>query len=539
MQKPNILFLLSDEHSFRFVGHRSSADGGEDVATPALDRLAAQSTVFTDTYCGAPICVPSRISLMTGLTAEKSGACDNTSYLDPALDTMPKALSRAEYTTCLIGKMHFLGSNQFHGFQYRPYGDLCGNHTHQFEHLIPMRPGDPVIGDDLGQQADLGSDRLGDFLETRTTTVGETKIPESQCGDQIVATETVSFLREHASRAPEKPWFLCASFSRPHYPLNTPARFLRNYPVDKITEPFVGPEGDSFDHVVTAALRAGFKIPRISKEEEMRARAAYFANVEFFDQVLGDLLLRLEMSGLLENTIIVYASDHGECAGEHGAWWKSGWYEASTRVPMMISTPEQRAGTQRARNVETPVSLLDLMPTFAAISGAEIGDVSGRNLLPAIGGQADLEDRMIICDHLNERWGEGSAFRMVRFNQYKLVVFDNEENLFFDLESDPKEQHNLFAVASGDEAEILDKMLDFVRNGLDFRKVLDEQRARMARLRAAYPMMNENYNPNQYMLSSGRVIEAEQALYYQSVITDDPDSFFGDYPDHLPSPLRP
>ncbi len=524
-RKPNILFLLSDEHSFRFFGHLGRKHGGEDVATPALDRLAAQSTVFTDCYCAAPLCVPSRITILTGLEMQRSGGWDNDAYLDPGLKTIPKVLREADYTTCLVGKMHFRGTTQYHGFEHRPYGDLAGNVSHQYEHFIPLRQGDQVYGGDPDKPA-----RIGDIVEVRTRDAGITRIPESQIVDQIIAEETLAWLREHEAGSPEKPWFLTASFSRPHFPLTAPKRFIHRYPPDAISEPFAPPEGDTFDHPVSAAIREGFKVDRIDQREMMQARAAYFANVAFFDEILGDLLLRLDAAGLLDNTIIVYASDHGEMAGELGTWWKSGWYEACARVPLMVSTPEQRQGKQPARRIEIPVSLLDLMPTFAALGGAAAGDVSGADLSAVVQGTSEPPDRPIVCDHLNDRWGKGTGFRMVRQGKYKLTHFQNFPPLFIDLEEDPMEQHNLFESAAGAAAEIRDELLNFVERTVDYETVLADAATSQAALRDQYGLDNSRYLPNQYQLSSGRIIEADLALYKQAVVTDDPATFFADWP---------
>ncbi len=120
MTRPNILFLLSDEHSFRFMGHLPPEEGGEPVETPALDNLAKHGVRFTDTYCQMPLCTPSRLSLLTGLEARKCGAWGNEVVLRPELPTLPKVLGSAGYETCLVGKMHLHGTNQFAGFNTDP-----------------------------------------------------------------------------------------------------------------------------------------------------------------------------------------------------------------------------------------------------------------------------------------------------------------------------------------------------------------------------------------------------------------------------------
>ncbi|MBN2712019.1 MAG: sulfatase-like hydrolase/transferase, partial [Planctomycetes bacterium] len=349
--RPNILFLLSDEHSFRFMGHTPVEAGGEaDVETPTIDKLASQGTVFTDAYCQMPLCTPSRISFLCGKEVRKSGAWCNESELRPTLDTIPGTLAKGGYSTCLVGKMHLGGNLQYCGFQYRPYGDLSGKCGHQWE---------PLGGEHGGMRG-------------RTSVcVGVTEIPQSQLQEEIVATESLSWLREQRHRNPDQPWFLCASFSRPHFPLTAPQRWIDRYSPDKISRPKVGKSGDAWNHPMSEGMREGFKADEIGDEEMMRARAAYFACVSYLDEILGDMIARLDAAGFLDNTIIVYSSDHGELAGEHGVWWKNGWYEGCTRVPFIVSTPEQRRGERPAKRLETPVALLDLFPTMCGFGDVE------------------------------------------------------------------------------------------------------------------------------------------------------------------------
>ena len=154
----------------------------------------------------------------------------------------------------------------------------------------------------------------------------------------MVCHESLAFLREHQHQNPQKPWLLCAGFSRPHFPLTAPRRHLEKYWPDNVTEPRIAATGDAYDHSMSAGMRKVFMADDISRSEMMYARACYFACVSYLDEIIGDLLLRLEKDGLLDNTIIAYTTDHGEMAGEHGVWWKKGWHEACTRVTLIIST---------------------------------------------------------------------------------------------------------------------------------------------------------------------------------------------------------
>lgn len=520
-RKPNILLIVSDEHSFRFQGRLPREKGGEDVETPFLDGLAAQSTVFETAYCGVPLCVPSRITMLTGRYASESGALDNHSVLDPELDTFPKVLSRAGYDTTLVGKMHFFGSLQFHGFRNRPYGDLLGTGLHQYEDDLWSTTGKRAERNS-GMDVEKG---IGDNLVSRTRIVGETGIPESQLTDNIVAQESVAYLRNFQAENPDKPWFLCASFSRPHFPLTAPRRHARKYQADNISEPFFGESGASYDHPVSQAIREGFHVGRIDHHEMMSARAGYFACVSYLDELLGDMFRQLESSDLLKDTIVIYTSDHGEMAGELGTWWKSGWYEASCRVPLMVSTPEHRRGELAAAAVEVPVSLLDLAPTLSTIAGEDnMSAFDGVDLSGVIAGKSTAPERPVFCDHLNDRWGKGTEFRSVRYRNWKYVTFRNGDRLLFDLEKDPGETQNRISEAPDALKEF------FAKSDVNYAGFERAHKARQETLKAEYPLDTSDATPTQFLTNTGLVVAADNQLYHARVHTDNPRAYFADWP---------
>ena len=494
-QRPNVLFLLSDEHSFRCVSHRLAQDGGEPVLTPTLDALAARGTVFRDAYCQMPLCTPSRICMLTGRQVARSGGWDNCSILPPDVPTIGSAFGDAGYETCLIGKMHLGGNRQFAGFAHRPYGDLTGQTGHQWE-----------------------PDLAGQTMRQRTAHTGVTAIPESQLQEQVIATETLAFLREHAARSPDKPWLLCASFSRPHFPLTAPRRWFERYWPDGVTEPKVPAGGDAWDHPMSIGMRKGFRAEAIDRDEMMRARAAYFACVSWLDEVLGDLLARMSVAGLLDNTIVVYTTDHGEMAGEHGVWWKNGWYEACTRVPWIISLPRQRGGSDAARAVETPVSLGDLLPTLCGLCGIEPPEgIDGVDLSHAVRGEAAAPDRPVYCDNLIPRWGEGTQFRMARRGRYKVVRFAGAEPLAFDLQADPGEQVNL--LGRPDVPGAVRALMETTAASIDF-AAAERQRQEDLKLIDRFPAIESPRPGNCYHLADGRVIDADLAIAHPRVICE-------------------
>jgi len=507
--RPNVLFLLSDEHSYRFLGHRASLPDGEPALTPTLDRLAATGSVFTNAYCQMPLCTPSRICLLTGRNVQAAGAWTNESVLRPELPTLPGTFAEAGYATCLVGKMHLGGSRQFVGFQHRPYGDLTGKCGHQWE---------PILSEERTA------------MRVRTTHVGVTDIPESQIQDEIVAHETVAWLREHAHASPEEPWFLCASFSRPHFPLTAPRRWFDHYWPDRVTEPKVPASGDAYDHPMSAGMRRGFKADDVSRAEMMKARAAYFACVSYLDEVLGDLLVRLEADGLLENTVIVYTTDHGELAGEHGVWWKNGWYEGCTRVPLILSLPDQRQGAALPRSIPTPVGLIDLFPTLCDLARVPVpAGLAGRSLAAAAQTGAALADVPVFCDVLQPRWGTGTEFRSVRWKRWKYVVFRNAPPLLFDVVADPGEQTNLIdAALAGDALAARDYLASVAAASIDFAAAERDRKERDGGLAAQYAQDLPPSTGNLYLMPDGRLLNADDLLYHPTVIAERPgDAFSG------------
>lgn len=506
-KRPNVLFLLSDEHSFRFMGHCSKEEGGEPVSTPNLDRLAAQGTVLGTAYCQSPLCTPSRISMLTGTEVAKCGAWTNKSMIFPDTITLPKAMADSGYTTCLVGKMHFGGTFQFNGFQYRPYGDITGNAGHQRNPITPT-------------SANSGGNR--------TKGAGILEVPESALQENICMMETLSFLREHRHSHPDKPWFVCTSFSRPHFPLLAPKRKLEKYWSNGVTKPFVPKSGDTLDHPRTNLLRKRFKTEEIDEEEMLYARAAYFACVDYLDEIIGDMLALLEKEHFLDNTIIIYTSDHGELAGEHGLWWKQGWHEGCTRVPFIISLPQQRKGEVNAGRINTPVSLADLFPTVCGLTDIEIPQgLDGINLADCIKSVKEPETRPVFCDMRNGEPNDDTDFRMIRYGSYKYVAFKNAPDLLFNIEKDPKEQKNLTSSVNPKDIAMLEKLRTIADETIDYKAISDKRKADMEWWKSH---QNGDTHGNLYLLSNGCLISSEKHLYKPEVVTDNAATFFEDFP---------
>lgn len=519
--RPNVLVLMSDEHNHRFAGYMDDSSA-EPVVTPTLDMIADRGTTFTDAYCPMPLCAPSRKCMLTGKEQLAADAWGNQSIMEPDHETLPETFAENGYETCLVGKMHFNGDRQFNGFRHRPYGDLTGHGIQQ-----PSHQPDPIDPERL----ETKPRRQGIEIGTRLTGAGVTEIPESQLQEWIVVRESLSWLREHGS---DQPWFLCSSFSRPHFPLTAPRRHFERYwdveadePTDRLTDPPVGADSDGAAHPYSERKAVSQQISDLDEYTTQRARAGYFACVDFLDELLGEFYRTLEADGFLDDTIIVYISDHGELAGEHGLWWKSSFHEASARIPFLIQTPAHRTGDRSAATIETSVSLLDLYPTLCGLSRqTPPTDLDGTDLSETVRTGTDPDRGPVFFDNL-------PTYRAVRDGRYKYVGFGDasDPELLFDLASDPFERSNLAADATGEERLTLERLRGLVEETVDFDAV-EEAKRRNEERAESHRLGIPPGTGNAYIMPDGRLVDAGTALYNSDELAVDPSVVFADWPEN-------
>lgn len=508
----NVLLLMSDQHSYRHIGRRDRENGGEPVSTPAFDELAESSVAFDNAYCPTPLCTPSRLSMLTGREPQNAGAWGNWSVLNPSHETLPGTFSDAGYRTCLQGKMHLGGNQQFVGFDHRPYGDLTGQTGHQFE-----PPNKPLRH---GYEPDFKS---------LITDVGETSLPESLLQEQNVKQESIAYLREHQYTNPDQPWLLCASFSRPHWPRKAPKRHFERYWPDDVPEPPVGEESDAANHPVNVCHAKKSGSVDVTVEETMRARAAYLACVDYLDEIIGDFISTLERDGLLEDTIVVYLSDHGDLCGEHGLWDKETYHEASTRVPCYIQLPEHRDGSLDPSRIQTPISLIDLFPTLCGLTNIPVPEgVDGVDLSDAILMDDEPDRGPVFTDCFIADQTDGTEYRMVRDGKYKYIQFRDAPELLFDLEEDPNEIHNLAPEAAAEDRQALERLRAVVAQTMDF-EAAAEKRKEDQKLKEEYKLEIPNGGPNQYYFPDGRVVDADTPIYEPVELSDSPHEQFDEH----------
>lgn len=445
--KPNVLLLFADQHNADVMG----CAGHPIVKTPHLDQLAAQGVRFTRAYCQDAICVPSRTSLITGLYPRTTGCLDNGNapVAQAKLYPLQQAFQSAGYRTGCFGKRHLP----------RPTLALGWNHSATVI-TLNQDPSDENYRDWIqtrgpGQAEAFEKDHKGHLQSDMGCHLSEVK-PENRI-EAYTALKTKDFLRDCQKQG--KNFFCWASFHGPHQPYTPPAKWAALYPVEKM--PLPASVNEPIDHLPPGLQnwRRNTKTPwSLAKAAEnptlyRQYIAYYFAQVTEVDHFIGDVLAELGALGLRENTIVIYASDHGDFVARHGMIEKCAVshnvYEETLRVPLIISWPER---FQQGATCKSLVELVDLYPTLVDLLGlqrpADAPKLAGRSLVPTLA-QGKPTGRAYA---VSENWSQTTIIT----DRYKLGTWIDPTpqyaqrdfrqkfpDLLFDREKDPQELANL------------------------------------------------------------------------------------------------
>ncbi len=419
--RPNVVLIITDEHN----GGVLSAAGDTLARTPVLDALADQGVLFTDHYCNSPLCVPSRLSFISGKYISRIGAWSNTCWL-PSADypTLPRMLARVGYESFLCGKMHFDRTRRY-GFT-----EIWKSPLNQHHKTGKGKRRDP---DNLKPKPGI-SERFKDF---RTGT--KSRVLEH---DRETTRWAVDFLAKRRRR--DGPFFLVIGYLAPHFPLIVPQGYWSHF-AGKIPLPTIPPGHLDAQPLNYKHLRIAFNVEDAPVEIVRRGRELYYGLTEWVDTEIGKVLDALRRSDVGRNTVVVYTADHGENMGEHGLWWKNCMYQHAAHVPLIVSFPERWRGGQIRRGA---CSLVDVASTVADLAHAPVPeDWDGESLLPW------LDDPSVgwKATALSEYYGHNiaSGFVMFRRSHYKYVyhtppdAHHPAQRELYDLSRDPGEFRNL------------------------------------------------------------------------------------------------
>ena len=452
--RPNLLFILTDQQrrdSMACYGNRW-------IRTPNLDVLARQSFVFENAYVTQPVCTPARASIMTGLYPQTTGLVRNGITLGPDTRTIAEMVSE-DCVRAHFGKWH-LGD------------DVSAQHG--FEHWVSLEG-----AHSLRQLSDSDRDVEPDYfrflrengVEPPSEPVGYEKwapragLPEELSPAAFLGQEASRFIRDHAASESGRPFLIYVNFFEPHPPYTGPLNSMYSPDDVDVGPSFLQrPEGGSLlnqlraDYYMAGNLNplgvAGGDFHDTTTEAGWRRlRAQYFSNVTLMDQAVGRILDALNESGMAEETLVVFTSEHGEMAGDHGMLEKRALYEEASRVPLLVNVPWLQGG---GVTIDGSFGQIDLVPTLLDLLGEPVPDtLEGASRVPVFRNGASLRDNDVFLqwNGVGDRdLGSPDINRMiaqpwrsaVTGDRWKLNLSPGDQCELYDLNSDPYEMSNLY-----------------------------------------------------------------------------------------------
>ena len=431
--KPDVLVVIADQWSPRYV----SWDNKE-VRTPALDGVAKEGMIFDACYTTSPVCMPARVSLLTGLYPHNGGhglwGNGARYYPKPEDATMFSDIQRAGFTTAQIGKTHWTAGPAWHedfknsGAFFKALG---------LDHVADISgPPDSVKGRDpyveylreKGLLQSVADDLHGRYVkgefEPRASVV-----KAEDYHDWFTTGLAVDFIR---AQSKSKPMCLVVSLHSPHPPLDAPGDYATMFDPEKLTLPANVPE---------KYLREGHALDQAATK---RMLANYLGKMALVDDCVARLVEAMKARGTWDKTLFVFTADHGEMMGGHGYLTKGRFYEESVRVPLVVRWPEHvKTGRSKA-----PVQMMDVYPTIVDAVGGELSvGRFAKSLLPIATG----ERKSIRPVAISEIGDKAPLRMMVCDGRYKYWA-DEEREFLFDLETDPLEMNDLSGSAEHRDA---------------------------------------------------------------------------------------
>ncbi len=428
-KKYNILLLVTDQQRFDTLGFM----GNKIIKTPNIDKIAYEGTVFGSAYSACPSCVPARASLISGMNQWNHGILGMGEGQGPMGTNFPHTiageLSKAGYYCKGIGKMHFFPQRSMNGFHHieldesrrREDTDFCSDYERWFN---DHKTGDYGMSDGRDWNGWEGKPYDNPvFLHPTIWT----------------ANQSIQFLKD---RDRSMPFLLKTSFARPHSPYDAPPEYFKKYHRKKLPEAVSGEWSKQYADPAQVNNPAA-PYGKMSNKQIAEARTGYYGNVELIDHEVGRIIEELERQNILNDTMIIFTSDHGDMLGDHCLWRKTYAYEGSAHIPMLLRIPKNLK-RDCVEKCDKPVTLMDIMPTILDVLGLDIPDsVDGSSMLSLIYGEKCKWRDYIQGEHSAGVCSKEGMFYLTD-GKVKYIWFPKSgTEQLFDLKNDPYETIDL------------------------------------------------------------------------------------------------
>jgi iduronate 2-sulfatase len=426
INKPNVLFLIVDDLRPELGCYDNS-----NVISPNIDNIADQGLVFNNVYCQTAICMPSRVSVLSGLRPESTAMAGRiTQKSVPAeVISLPQLFKNAGYSTISIGKVYHFNDDDSEAWTKRYTdtfyeGHLCHGYCSGYQLKSNTKPFANYFKSIKGEDSNL----------PRPSSIELSNTPDEKYPDGMIANRAIAELRKLKNE--NKPFFLAAGFYRPHLPFAIPERYWNLYKnVNIKTAPNPQPVVNGITNYDWNELRRYGDIPNhgnLSKGKAKEMIHGYYASITFTDTQIGKVMSEFKKLGLDKNTIVILWSDHGWNLGEHGWWCKHTNYEVSTRSTMIISTPDMK----KSQFTDALVELIDIYPSLCELVNIKTPDyLEGTSFVPLMN-EPERPWKTAIFSQF------GNA-RTIRTESYRLIEHRNGQIELFDRVKDPSENNNV------------------------------------------------------------------------------------------------
>jgi arylsulfatase len=425
--QPNVLLVMADQYRADYLG----CAGASHLRTPNLDRLAARGVRFTHCYTNCPVCAPARIGLATGLQPTRLGSLDNASYLPRSVPTYYQRFRDHGYRVGCVGKLDLAKPSGYNGrYGDRPcvYGwgfthpEECEGKMHAGSSPTPIGPYTHYLHERgllMRFYEDYGARKeRGWILDASHDSV----LPADAFEDAYIGRRAAQWIEQVPD---DFPWYDFVSFVGPHDPFDPPTEYADRYR-DADVPPAIQ---DALEGKPAYLQRR--RVPA-TPDEVAVTRRQYCAAIELIDDQVGLLLDTLEARGVLDQTYIIFTSDHGEMLGDHGLYTKSVPYDGAVHIPLLVAGP----GIEGGRVSDALIELIDVHPTLCELTGLPLQEnVDALSFAAVLCGQQAQHRADVVTAIRN--------FRSIRTHRHALIENENDLTELYDLEADPQELENV------------------------------------------------------------------------------------------------